>query len=616
MTAFAMSKYAVPGRSGLDAALHADLDRAHVPRLLGAVGDLVQGEGVGVGVGAALGEGAEAAAGVADVGEVDVAGDDVGDVVADDRPAHVVGDPAQGVQGRAVGVEQGQGLVVGELGGVVGGRGEGGAYVGVDALGGHAGGGGLAQGAPVAVHLVEVVAAVRGAALGVDGGVQVGAAGGGEDLVRLLPGAALDGRVLAGQAGGRVGEGGHVRAQARVQPGLAALDELRVDAQAFAHLEAGGAGPGGEFVDLRPGAFGVDVVDGERGDAAPVVDAGADQPLVLGVHQIGRGLEAGGGAHDVPGDGHRGDQFVQFRVRHAAHRGVGLGAEVLDDQFLDAVVGAGDLAQREQGLGALLVGLADADQQTRGEGDGGAAGVLQDAQPDGRFLVRGAVVRAAGLGPQAGRGGLQHHAHGRRDGLEPLEVGPGQHARVEVGQQARLLQDADGDRADVGDRVVVAVRVEPLARLGPAVLGLVAEGDEGFLAAEGGALAGDVQHLVRRHEHPVSGAAQLAGDGDEGAVVALVPAQPGQRDEDALRVRDDAGAPGGLQTRVADPGGGRGEVGQVLAARLEQHGGLGDVEGDAVPGAFEGATQGVLGGARGAGSGGRGSRHPSSIRAA
>src|SRR3712207_8471617 len=46
---------------------------------------------VGVGVGAPLGEGAEPAAGVADVGEVDVPVHHVGDVVAVDVPADRVG---------------------------------------------------------------------------------------------------------------------------------------------------------------------------------------------------------------------------------------------------------------------------------------------------------------------------------------------------------------------------------------------------------------------------------------------------------------------------------------------------------------------------------------------
>src|SRR5712691_1491343 len=66
---------------GMDAALHAHLGGAGVPGFGGAVADLLQRERVRVGVGAALRERAEPAAGVADVGEVDVAGDNVGDVV-------------------------------------------------------------------------------------------------------------------------------------------------------------------------------------------------------------------------------------------------------------------------------------------------------------------------------------------------------------------------------------------------------------------------------------------------------------------------------------------------------------------------------------------------------
>src|SRR6185437_7691651 len=56
------------------------------------------------------------AAGVADVGEVDVAGDHVGDVVPVDLAAQRVGDPGQFLQVRAVGGEEGDGLGVGEGG--------------------------------------------------------------------------------------------------------------------------------------------------------------------------------------------------------------------------------------------------------------------------------------------------------------------------------------------------------------------------------------------------------------------------------------------------------------------------------------------------------------------
>jgi hypothetical protein len=71
----------------MDASLHAHLGGTGFPGLGGTVPDLLQRQGVRVGIGPALGERAEPAAGVADVGEVDVAGDDVCDVVADDLAA-------------------------------------------------------------------------------------------------------------------------------------------------------------------------------------------------------------------------------------------------------------------------------------------------------------------------------------------------------------------------------------------------------------------------------------------------------------------------------------------------------------------------------------------------
>src|SRR2546430_12614744 len=110
----------------MDASLHAHLGGAGIPGLGGPVADLLEREGVRVGVGPALGERAEPAAGVADVGEVDVAGDDVGDVVADDLAAQRVGDAGQRLQVGAVRGQPGESLVVGEGGRVAFGLPEGG----------------------------------------------------------------------------------------------------------------------------------------------------------------------------------------------------------------------------------------------------------------------------------------------------------------------------------------------------------------------------------------------------------------------------------------------------------------------------------------------------------
>ena len=112
------------------------------------------------------------------------------------------------------------------------------------------------------------------------------------------------------------------------------------------------------------------------------------------------------------------------------------------------------------------------------------------------------------------------------------------HAGVEVRQQAGLLQHRDRAGAHVLQRGVVAAGLQPLARGGPALLRPVAEGEQRLLAALRRARAGDLQHLVALEER----GGQPVRHGGERAVVAAVAAQPGERDEDLARVRDDARA--------------------------------------------------------------------------
>jgi len=100
----------VAGEPGMDAALQADLGGAAVPGLFAAADDLVERDEVGrpaeVGRQLPLGERAEPAAEVADVRVVDVAGDDVGDRVAADLAAELVGSGDDGREVLAAGAEQ------------------------------------------------------------------------------------------------------------------------------------------------------------------------------------------------------------------------------------------------------------------------------------------------------------------------------------------------------------------------------------------------------------------------------------------------------------------------------------------------------------------------------
>ena len=320
--------------------------------------DLVQRERVGVGVGLALGERAEAATDVADVGEVDVAVHDVGDVVPDRVPPQLVREGGHGVEVDAVTGEQRQVVVVAEPRGVVLRATQRGPDVGVEARHarprdacGHL--------LPVAVDLVEVAAAVGAAALLVHAPVEVDTTGAGprrgHPAVGLLPDQADRPGVLAGQTGGGVHQGPHVRVQPGVDPRLVPLqraeDVARVGGEPLGQRQPRLGRPPAQVLDLGPGTLGVHVVGRHRGDTAPVVDTGREQARdLLRVREIGRSLHRHRRTQQQPGDGDRREVLLLTEVRRAAHRRVLLGPEVLHDALLHRAVLPRDVTDRQDAV--------------------------------------------------------------------------------------------------------------------------------------------------------------------------------------------------------------------------------------------------------------------------
>lgn len=92
---------------------------------------------------------------------------------------------------------------------------------------------------------------------------------------------------------------------------------------------------------------------------------------------------------------------------------------------------------------------------------------------------------------------------------------------------------------------------EPGACDGPAILRSVAEGEQRLLATEAGAGAGDLEDVLRLHEHRFAPGRQAAGCLNENAVVAAVSAEFGQRNEDLAGVGDDARSSAAGQALVA-----------------------------------------------------------------
>ncbi len=92
------------------AALNADFGGADFPGFDGLLRDLLEAEEVGVGFARAAAEGAELAADEADIGEIDIAIDDVGDDIAGQLATQGIGGDQQAEQVVAFGVCQQQAL--------------------------------------------------------------------------------------------------------------------------------------------------------------------------------------------------------------------------------------------------------------------------------------------------------------------------------------------------------------------------------------------------------------------------------------------------------------------------------------------------------------------------
>ena len=354
----------------------------------------------------------------------------------------------------------------------------------------------------------------------------------------------------------------------------------RVRGETRAQLESRGRCALAKRIQVRPRPLGIDVIRCHRAYAAPVIDTRTQQERKV-IGEIGRGLQAHAGAEQDARGGESREVGLLIEVGLTTHGRVVLGAEILNDHFLHVPMAPVDRTDGEERIDALLIRLADADEDAGREGNRQATRVLEDLQADARLLVGAAEVGSAGGGPQTLGGGLEHHPHAGRDGSESTHLLPRHHARIEVRQQPGLLEDPDRHRAHVGERVGVPRLVEPLASRGPAILGPIAEGEESLSASEGNSAAGDVEDLIGREIRR----GHAVRDSRESAVVAAVPAQAGERDEDLGRVGDDSGQPGVLEPAIAQRSGDVEQLLEGIPTGADQPGGLVGREGRSPPGA-------------------------------
>ena len=134
--------------------------------------------------------------------------------------------------------------------------------------------------------------------------------------------------------------------------------------------------------------------------------------------------------------------------------------------------------------------------------------------------------------PLGGR--LQHDPLRHRDRAQAFDIVGRHHAGIEMRQEPGLLEHQRCHGGEVVQRGGVAELVEGAARCGVTQFRLVAEGEQGFVAA--GALS-----RARDREHVIGG--EIGGFGlprrlREGAVVATVAAKLGEWNEHLARIGD------------------------------------------------------------------------------
>ncbi len=220
------------------------------------------------------------------------------------------------------------------------------------------------------------------------------------------------------------------------------------------------------------------------------------------------------------------------------------GPEILDDDLLQVPVALVQVAQGEHRLDALKPGLADADQDAGGERHRRLSRRSDRLETQSGILVRRAEMRSAAAAQPLGCT-LEHDPLRHRHLSQHVDIRPSHDPGVQMRQEAGLAQHQFRHRGKIGEGRLVAEMRQRLARRGVAQLGLVAQGEERLMAAGARPGTGDRQHLIGVE---VSGLAAARRVG-EGAIVADVAAQLGQRDEDFARIGDEAAMPRVAQCR-------------------------------------------------------------------
>ena len=192
-----------------------------------------------------------------------------------------------------------------------------------------------------------------------------------------------------------------------------------------------------------------------------------------------------------------------------------------------------NLPQSQQRFDTLATRFTDTDENTRGERHRRPARQLQCLQAYLWVFIRGTIMRHAFL-TQARRGGFEHDSHGRTDCAQRRDLVCIHTARVNMWQQPGFLQHPGSHFTHILQCAGKTHFRKRAPRRCITQFWLFTQGEKCFLAAHLSALATQFQYLLNTH----IGLWDMPGCLGEGAVVADIATQMGQRNEHLARIAD------------------------------------------------------------------------------
>src|SRR5215208_1237702 len=172
---------------------------------------------------------------------------------------------------------------------------------------------------------------------------------------------------------------------------------------------------------MRPGSLWIDIVFCDRRNSSPVIDASAQQKLMIERAQVWWRLQVHLSTQQEPSNRNRFRHVHTFRFWRLGHTGTRFGAKILHDNLLNMTILVMNITDCQETVYPFFEGFSDADEDAGRERDGQCSCLAQHAHPNDGVLIWCGEMGHAALA-QAGTDVFEHEPKADVDLFEPLHL--------------------------------------------------------------------------------------------------------------------------------------------------------------------------------------------------